>query len=88
MGWPDELYSGIPIIPAETAWLIERDNGGLEYANGRGWTRDHRDALRFPAEADARRFAERAYKIIWTGAEAACFDWQDFTRIAEHRWGL
>lgn len=87
MGWPDELYKGIPIPKPETAWLIERDNAGLEYANGRGWTRDHRDALRFPDEADARSFATKAYKLAWNGESAEYFDWQDFTRIAEHRWG-
>lgn len=87
MGWPDELYRGIPIPKPETAWLIERDNLGLEYANGRGWTRDHRDALRFPEEADALRFATKAYKLVWNGERAEHFDWHDFTRIAEHRWG-
>lgn len=87
MGWPDELYVGIPIPKPETAWLIERDNAGLEYANGRGWTRDHRDALRFPDEADARTFATKAYKLVWNGEKAEYFDWQDFARITEHRWG-
>lgn len=87
MSWPDELYKGIPIPKPETAWLIERDNDGLEYADGQGWSRDYRSALRFLSEADAANFAERAYKMVWTGERADYFDWHDFTRISEHRWG-
>lgn len=72
---------------AETAWLVERDSEGLEYATGRGWSRDYREALRFLSRPDAENFAQRAYKVNWSSEGPVYFDWQDYTRIAEHRWG-
>jgi len=70
-----------------TAWLIERENRGLEYACGHGWTRDYREALRFLTEADAANFAQRAYHMRGLPSGGEYFDWQDYTRVAEHRWG-
>mgnify|MGYP000396752674 CR=1 FL=1 len=58
----------------ETGWLIERENrDGLMYRMPTRWDPDAAKGLRFARRADATAFA-----AVYA---------QDFTRIAEHRWG-
>jgi len=63
----------------ETAWLIERDDGGsLEYvAIVQGvmcWTPQHLDALRFARQQDAQAFATYYHP-------------GPLVRVHLHRWG-